>query len=67
MRKIIILACAALIAAGSSSLLAQNLTSGLRGTTPLDQEGPAPRMTPLRNTSERAELKFSRAMPTRVD
>ena len=63
MRKIIVLACAALIAAGSSGLLAQNLTSGLRGTTPLNEEGPAPRMTPLRNTSEREARNYPEQPP----
>ena len=58
-----VLACAALIAAGSSSLLAQGVTSGLRGTTPLDQEGPAPRMTPLRNTSEREPRNYPEQPP----
>ena len=63
MRKILILACAALIAAGSSSLLAQGVTSGLRGPTPLDEEGPAPRMTPLRNTSEREPRNYPEQPP----
>ena len=57
------LACAALIAAGCSSLLAQNLTSGLRGETPLNEEGPAPRMTPLRNTSEREPRNYPEQPP----
>ena len=63
MRKILILAFAALIAAGSSSLLAQSVTSALRGTTPLNEEGPAPRMTPLRNTSEREPRNYPEQPP----
>jgi cytochrome c-type protein NapB len=63
MRKILGLACAALIAAGSSSLLAQGVTSGLRGPTPLDEEGPAPRMTPLRNTTEREPRNYPEQPP----
>ena len=63
MRKIMVLACAALIAAGSSSLLAQSVTSALRGATPLNEEGPAPRMTPLRNTSEREPRNYPEQPP----
>jgi cytochrome c-type protein NapB len=63
MRKIMVLAFAVLIAAGSSSLLAQNVTSALRGATPLNEEGPAPRMTPLRNTSEREPRNYPEQPP----
>ncbi|MCA1454717.1 nitrate reductase cytochrome c-type subunit [Bradyrhizobium sp. BRP22] len=41
------------LVAASSSLLAQGVTSGLRGPAPLNEEGPAPPMTPMRNTAER--------------
>jgi len=63
MRKIIILAFAALLAAGSSSLLAQSVTSALRGATPLNEEGPAPRMTPLRNTTEKEPRNYPEQPP----
>ena len=63
MRKILILAFAALLAAGSSSLLAQSVTSALRGATPLNEEGPAPRMTPLRNTTEREQRNYPEQPP----
>jgi cytochrome c-type protein NapB len=63
MRKIAILAIAALIAAGSSSLLAQSVTSALRGATPLNEEGPAPLMTPLRNTSEKETRNYPEQPP----
>jgi cytochrome c-type protein NapB len=62
MRKILVLAVA-LIAAGSSSLLAQSVTSALRCATPLNEEGPAPRMTPLRNTSEREPRNYPEQPP----
>jgi cytochrome c-type protein NapB len=52
------------IAATSSALLAQQtLTSGLRGPVPLDQIGPAPRMTPLNNTSERQVRNYPEQPP----
>ena len=41
------------LAAGSGSLLAQTLNSALRGSTPLNEEGPAAPMTPMRNTAEK--------------
>jgi nitrate reductase (cytochrome), electron transfer subunit len=63
MRKIMILACAALIAAGSSSLLAQSVTSALRGPTPFSEAPAAPRMTPLRNTSEREPRNYPEQPP----
>ena len=63
MRKTVILAFAALIAAGSSSLLAEDVTSALRGATPLTEEAPAPRMTPLRNTSEREPRNYPEQPP----
>ena len=63
MRKIVILAFAALIAAGSSSLLAQSVTSALRGPAPFSEEPAAPRMTPLRNTSEREPRNYPEQPP----
>jgi len=44
------LAAALLIGLAGSVAMAQSF-SGLRGATPLDQEGPAPPMTPEQNTS----------------
>lgn len=58
---IALLACA--IAAGASSLTAQTVTSGLRGPTPLDDEGPAPPMLPNRNTSERESRNYPEQPP----
>jgi cytochrome c-type protein NapB len=63
MRKIIVLAFAALIAAGSSSLLAQSVTSALRGPAPFSEAPAAPRMTPLRNTSEREPRNYPEQPP----
>ena len=51
------------LAAGSASLQAQTLNSGLRGPTPLDQEGPAAPMTPMRNTSEREVRNYPEQPP----
>jgi cytochrome c-type protein NapB len=58
---IVLLACA--IAAGASSLTAQTVTSGLRGPTPLNDEGPAPPMLPNRNTSEREVRNYPEQPP----
>jgi cytochrome c-type protein NapB len=63
MRRILILVFAVSIAAGSSSLFAQSVTSALRGATPLNEEGPPPRMTPLRNTSEREPRNYPEQPP----
>lgn len=50
--------------ATSSTLVAQQtLTSGLRGPVPLDQIGPAPRMTPLSNTAERQVRNYPEQPP----
>ena len=61
-REIRILVLAAGFALASSALLAQTF-SALRGSTPLDQEGPAPRMTPQRNTSEREIRNYPEQPP----
>ena len=47
-----LLALAVLSATTSTSLFAQTVSSGLRGTTPLNEEGPAAPMMPTRNTGE---------------
>ncbi len=46
------------LAAGSGSLLAQTLNSALRGSTPLNEEGPAAPMTPMRNTAEKETRNY---------
>jgi cytochrome c-type protein NapB len=56
------LAVSAALALGGGSLLAQT-QSALRGTTPLDQEGPAARMTPTRNTTEREVRNYPEQPP----
>jgi nitrate reductase cytochrome c-type subunit len=61
-RPAIVLLVAAL-AAGSSSLLAQSLNSGLRGPAPLNDEGPAPPMMPSRNTAERETRNYPEQPP----
>ena len=53
----------AALAAGSSSLLAQTFNSGLRGPAPLNEEGPAPPMTPMRNTAERETRNYPEQPP----
>jgi nitrate reductase (cytochrome), electron transfer subunit len=58
-----ILLLVAVLAAGSSSLLAQTLNSGLRGPAPLDEEGPAPPMMPTRNTAEREPRNYPEQPP----
>jgi len=61
-RRIMMLAVSAALALGGGSLLAQT-QSALRGTTPLDQEGPAARMTPTRNTTEREVRNYPEQPP----
>ncbi len=51
------------IAAGASSLAAQTLTSSLRGATPLNDEGPAPPMTPMRNSAEKEVRNYPEQPP----
>ena len=58
-----IIAAAALLAALSTSLLAQNVGEGLRGSTPLDQVAPAAPMTPLRNTAEKETRNYPEQPP----
>jgi cytochrome c-type protein NapB len=53
----------AALAAGSSSLLAQTFNSGLRGPAALNEEGPAPPMTPMRNTAERETRNYPEQPP----
>lgn len=58
---IALVACA--IAAGASSSTAQTVNSGLRGPTPLNDEGPAPPMLPNRNMSERESRNYPEQPP----
>jgi cytochrome c-type protein NapB len=62
-RKPVILALAIMLAAASTSLLAQTVSSGLRGSTPLNEEGPAAPMTPQRNTAERETRNYPEQPP----
>ena len=61
-RRIMMLAVSAALALGGGSLLAQT-QSALRGTTPLDQEGAPPMMTPEMNTSEREARNYPEQPP----
>ena len=54
---------AAAIAAGTGTLAAQSLNSGLRGPTPLNDEGAAAPMAPTRNTSEREVRNYPEQPP----
>ena len=51
------------IAVGTGTLAAQTLSSGLRGPTPLNDEGPAAPMAPTRNTSEREVSNYPEQPP----
>lgn len=61
-KPFILLLVLALFAA-SGPLAAQTLTSGLRGATPLNEEGPAAPMTPTRNTAERETRNYPEQPP----
>ena len=62
-QKPVILALAIILAAASTSLLAQTVSSGLSGSTPLNEEGPAAPMTPQRNTAERETRNYPEQPP----
>jgi cytochrome c-type protein NapB len=53
----------AAIAGGSAALAAETLNSSLRGPTPLNDEGPAPPMTPERNTAEKEVRNYPEQPP----
>jgi cytochrome c-type protein NapB len=57
-----LLAAALLVAAASTLAMAQTF-SALRGSTPLDQEGQPPIMTPEMNTSEREARNYPEQPP----
>ncbi|WP_170991815.1 MULTISPECIES: nitrate reductase cytochrome c-type subunit [Bradyrhizobium] len=61
--KSAILVLAIVLAAASSSLFAQGVNSALRGPAPLNEEGPAPPMTPMRNTAEREIRNYPEQPP----
>ena len=61
-RKLIISALAVVLVAASGPLLAQ-VASGLRGTTPLNEEGPAAPMAPVRNTAEKEARNYPEQPP----
>jgi cytochrome c-type protein NapB len=62
-RKPVILALAILAIAASPPVSAQTVSSALRGATPLNEEGPAAPMTPMRNTSEREIRNYPEQPP----
>jgi cytochrome c-type protein NapB len=63
LRRSTTIALAALICAAAGSLTAQTVTSGLRGPAPLNEEGPAPPMTPMRNSAERETRNYPEQPP----
>lgn len=58
-----ILALIVLLATASTSLVAQTVSSGLRGSTPLNEEGPAAPMAPLRNSAEKEIRNYPEQPP----
>src|SRR5262249_61658249 len=63
LRKLIALAAlAAALVLGATGLFAQT-QSGLRGSVPVNEEGPAPRMTPTRNTVEKEVRNYPEQPP----
>jgi cytochrome c-type protein NapB len=58
-----ILALTVVLVAVSTPLVAQTVSSGLRGSTPLNEEGPAPLMTPQRNTTEKETRNYPEQPP----
>jgi cytochrome c-type protein NapB len=62
MTEVRLLAAALLVGLVSTVAMAQTF-SALRGSTPLDQEGPADPMTPEQNTSEREARNYPEQPP----
>jgi nitrate reductase (cytochrome), electron transfer subunit len=62
-KKIAMMLIAAGVAAGSSALLAQGVSSSLRGPAPLNDEGPAPPIQPMKNTAEREVRNYPEQPP----
>jgi cytochrome c-type protein NapB len=63
--RVITVAMAAALVLAAGALLAQTpqTQSGLRGSTPLDAEGAAPRMMPMRNTTEKEVRNYPEQPP----
>ena len=62
-QKLKITLLVAAIAAGSGTLAAQTLDSGLRGPTPLNEEGAAAPIAPTRNSAEREVRNYPQQPP----
>ncbi|WP_035648536.1 nitrate reductase cytochrome c-type subunit [Bradyrhizobium sp. ORS 285] len=62
-KKLAMMLLAASLAAGSSALLAQSVSSSLRGPAPLNEEGPAPPMQPTKNTAEKEVRNYPEQPP----
>jgi cytochrome c-type protein NapB len=62
-RKTAIVLLTVVVAAGTAALAAQTLSDDLRGTTPLNDEGPAAPMAPTRNTAEREMRNYPEQPP----
>ena len=62
-RKTAIALLVAAIASSAGTLAAQTLNSALRGTTPLNDEGPADPMAPTRNSAEREARNYPEQPP----
>ena len=58
-----ILILVVMLAAVSTSLLAQTVSSGLRGSTPLNEEGAAAPIAPLRNSAEKETRNYPEQPP----
>ncbi len=61
--KLAVLLLAAVLISGAGTLAAQTFNSGLRGPAPLDDEGPAPPMAPMRNTAEKEVRNYPEQPP----
>ncbi len=61
--KFTVLLLAVALLAGAGTLAAQTLNSGLRGPAPLNDEGPAPPMAPMRNTAEKEVRNYPEQPP----
>ena len=62
-RKPVIVALAIIAIAASAPVSGQTVSSALRGSTPLNEEGPAAPMTPMRNTTERETRNYPEQPP----
>ncbi|MCD0420253.1 nitrate reductase cytochrome c-type subunit [Rubrivivax sp. JA1024] len=56
-------ALAVVVSASATSLIAEPLSSPLRGTTPLDEVAPAPLIAPLKNSAEREVRNYPEQPP----